>query len=469
MHDVFRTHKPSLTALCAVLLLTSTTAYADNVCKTPDGFVFNGFTPTGGIGGTGHEDRKTGTGGIGGTGHEQDIPGTGNGMGGTGAKHTENGIGGTGKPLEVAVYGRITGFGSICVNGMEVHYKPNTPVTVDSRRADIHDLKVGQIVSLVALQNTKGDFYTRDISVHSVLTGPIEHIDTRSHTVQVLGQTVRTESVSSKLSVGDTVRVSGLRDGDNKVVATLIEKMPAAVPNIISGTVRVADGTTYIGSTPITSSHEPRNGEFVQAKGTWEDGKFVASAITAQPNPENIHGVSLFSIQTYTGKAGLDHDKDQRVILFGTSNGKGVFTPEKIIEEKSAIHPVLEKETSEENEPLKEEHADHKSDHREEQAADHDSSNKDEHEDHDRPEDIVPEAGSEDLTAHETESPEIEQPEAETPEIEEPEVETPEVETPEIEAPEIEAPEIEAPEIEIPEVETPEIELPEIEEPELPD
>lgn len=521
----------------ANLLLISSVVQANDVCKTPDGYVFPGFKPTGGLGGTGHEDRQNGTGGIGGTGHEGQKTGTGGiggtgkqasngGLGGTGNKLTEGGLGGTGKPLSIGVYGRITGFGSVCVNGMEIHYKDNTPVQIDSRRADINDLKVGQIVSLTAHVNDRGDLYTRDIAVHSLLTGPVDHIDHKTQTIHALGQVIKAGAITSKLHVGDAVRVSGLRDGAHRVVATLVEKVPASTPSSISGTVRIDQGVARIGTTPINSARTPRDGTFVQVKGNWDGQKFTANSIAPKANPANPQGVSHFSIQTFKGQAGISGGKDQRIILFGTSNGKGSFKQEKVIEERGSIRPnIVGGHSGKDDRGADGKSGSDRSGHGSSHAAHENGSGSGNDTEQERSEDRTDDnsghgngddtgddshsgnddnsgsdnsgddnsgsdnSGSDDQdidnsghgSDHDTDSidtdnegsspddvsPEAGEPEVDEPEVDEPETEAPEVEEPEVEEPEVEAPEVEEPEVETPEVETPEIETPEIDEPEI--
>lgn len=87
----------------------------------------------GGIGGTGiRSDRSIG--GIGGTGIAPNR-----GIGGTGIKPESGGIGGTGIQANgiggTGIVGVITGFGSICVNNLEVNYFSNTPVDLDGKKS----------------------------------------------------------------------------------------------------------------------------------------------------------------------------------------------------------------------------------------------------------------------------------------------------------------------------------------------
>src|SRR5690349_21550179 len=99
------------------------------VIQAPGGTGGTGVAP-GGMGGTG---ISTDNGGMGGTGaplkkHPGGIGGTGavaGGVGGTGigSESDNGGIGGTG------IVGTITGFASICVNGLEVHFNNDVPVS----------------------------------------------------------------------------------------------------------------------------------------------------------------------------------------------------------------------------------------------------------------------------------------------------------------------------------------------------
>ncbi len=80
------------------------------------------------------------------------LPGTAasdRGIGGTGGpaagpEISDRGIGGTG------IVGVITGFGSVIVNGMEIAYAPDTPVSVDGVSDTTATLRVGQFAAIVA-------------------------------------------------------------------------------------------------------------------------------------------------------------------------------------------------------------------------------------------------------------------------------------------------------------------------------
>jgi hypothetical protein len=182
----------------------------------------------GGIGGTG----ARADGGIGGTGSRAQ-----DGIGGTGSK-ADGGIGGTGARAEgdVNLLGVITGFASICVNGVEVHYDAGTPVTHNGASAASNALALGQIVVVRA---TGGDAQAHAVSIHIVdaAMGPVTAIDARASVFHIMGRRVRLAPSAHAgpglavqplrtVRVGDAVRVAGLRAADGTIVATRLDRAP---------------------------------------------------------------------------------------------------------------------------------------------------------------------------------------------------------------------------------------------------
>jgi len=172
-------------------------------------------TDNGGVGGTGAPLNKR-PGGIGGTGA---VAG---GVGGTGISDDNGGIGGTG------IVGTITGFASICVNGMEVHFNKNVPVSENGIAATSTRLAVGQVVAVQAFNSRRGLEAGR-IAILHVYEGPLTALPRDSLPMRVMGQPVRLANgaqVALGLRAGDPVRVSGLRDARGEVVASRIDRAP---------------------------------------------------------------------------------------------------------------------------------------------------------------------------------------------------------------------------------------------------
>jgi hypothetical protein len=119
----------------------------------------------------------------------------------------------------------IASFGSVVVNG--IHYETNAAtITVDGQPATQSDLRVGQVVSMVAeLEDGAASGTASSVSFDDNVEGPIQSIDTASGVLVVLGQTVRIGTSTSfddsilprsldGLAVGDFVEASGLVKAD---------------------------------------------------------------------------------------------------------------------------------------------------------------------------------------------------------------------------------------------------------------
>jgi len=183
---------------------------------------------SGGIGGTGARAES----GIGGTGTRADS-----GIGGTGVT-AGGGIGGTGTRAEsdLGLVGVITGFGSICVNGVEVHYDAATPVTQNGQLAAAGALALGQIVAVRAA-GEGAQARAKAIDIVDAAVGPASAIDAAAGTLHVLGQPVRIEpstvlgpglARTALAEAGASLRVSGLRAADGTIVATRIDRAARA-------------------------------------------------------------------------------------------------------------------------------------------------------------------------------------------------------------------------------------------------
>ncbi|HET6718575.1 MAG TPA: DUF5666 domain-containing protein [Rhodocyclaceae bacterium] len=175
--------------------------------------------PETGIGGTGR--AVPGDSGIGGTGHA-DAPGGGDG-----------GIGGTG------IVGTITGFASICVNGLEVHYDDNVPVSDNGQPTHARGLAVGQVVAVEAGSSPRG-LEARRIAVLHALVGPVTRSLDQHGQLEVMGAKValdppQLQDQARALKAGDWVKVSGHPGAEHGVVASHIARIDAGGEASVSG------------------------------------------------------------------------------------------------------------------------------------------------------------------------------------------------------------------------------------------
>ena len=238
-------------------------------------------------------------GGIGGTGRQ---PGPG-----------DDGIGGTGITAEsdTGVIGTITGFASICVGGVEVHYSAETPTRIDGDRATPSDLAVGQVVEVVAAR--QGDaLAAREIAVQHVVSGPVAAIDPVARTITVLNQIVQLpasagdETTGAAFSRDTFVQVSGMRRADGTVVASRIATIaPRAVVQLVGVFEWVASGDATVAGTPIASDGVPTapTGEEVRVTGRWDGHRIVAAAVDALPRVPFDGRVAHVAVEGFAHKS----------------------------------------------------------------------------------------------------------------------------------------------------------------------
>ena len=145
------------------------------------------------------------------------------GIGGTGHADPDSGVGGTG------IFGTITGFASVCVNGLEIHYDPDVSVTSNGEPASTADLAVGRVVWILAAK--RGERLVADsIAMLSALVGPLDHVDPERGLLVVAGETVEVPPSAivlgrpgGTIESGIRVDVSGLRRPDGRVVASRVD------------------------------------------------------------------------------------------------------------------------------------------------------------------------------------------------------------------------------------------------------
>ena len=153
----------------------------------------------------------------------------------------ERGIGGTGGatrqpppppgPLRpsLGVAGIIDGFGSVCLNGLEVGLLPDTTVTADDAAAAASDLRIGQQAVLAAAWSD-GRPVTNHLVIRHAVIGPVDRVEAPGVLI-VAGQAVRITRASwvdAALRPGRWIAVSGLRMPSGDILASRID--PAAGP-----------------------------------------------------------------------------------------------------------------------------------------------------------------------------------------------------------------------------------------------
>lgn len=288
-------------ALACSFALFATASYAQNPCASDatKGPLQLAQSDSGlsGTGRSGGDDS-----GIGGTGRSG---GDESGFGGTGLSGgDDSGIGGTG------IYGTITAFGSICVNGLRVHYDDDTPVEFDGESAHASLLEVGQVVVVEAMGRA-GELHATRVGVHSLLTGPITAFDADARSIDVMGARVELEADAfaraEAMEPGTRVSIGGLRRGDGVVVASQFDAAPAGAPDAVAGlALPAARGGLSIGGIEISDASRIEAGTHVRARGRFDaaTGAFEAERIEAS----NLlpRDVEQLSVEGYVQEVGAE-------------------------------------------------------------------------------------------------------------------------------------------------------------------
>ena len=310
MVNLYKTLKSlSLTALLMIVVMISpVSSLAANPCSTADGYLDTGIgimdlsndsPPSKGIGGsglTGDDDEK--------------------GIGGTGVIGHDNGIGGTGQTAEnsqlIFVTGTIHAFGSVCVNGIEIDYATDTPVSTDSNRnLKTSSLKVGQVVDIIAEKNIgNGMPKAKNIAIRFPLQGPVTKINPGGRLISVMGKPVHLDNLQAGKSIklGDSVRVSGLQNTNGEIMATFIESMPKQTP------ARIAPSKTKI----------PSNITRLSVQG-YVQGKTPDGRVTIEGQNFDL------------GVSGKDIEAGTRMIVSGRRQQNGIIRASGWVREKAAL------------------------------------------------------------------------------------------------------------------------------------
>ncbi len=250
-----------------------------------------------GIGGTGLSSEC----GIGGTGVRQD------GIAGTGRSATENGVGGTGHGSDgiggTGIVGIITGFGSVWVNGLEVHFDAQVG----------KPLAIGQVVAIAANAQS-GRLQARSIAIIHTVSGPISELNRAASSLRVLGQTVKLNSDTvlapsvsqANLSIGKTITISGLRLSDGTIIAAYIEPSGAATESSVVGPITAINGNSLeiygLKIKPPTVTPF-KIGQEISVSGPVSDGEMQANAVTLSAVSQLLNQSANLELQGFVGKA----------------------------------------------------------------------------------------------------------------------------------------------------------------------
>ncbi len=143
--------------------------------------------------------------------------------------------GGTGQTAQTSSAGRISGFGSVIVNGVRFDDTRATVVDEDGMVRTRNDLKLGMVVDITGeLRGNSGNGVAHSIQFGNEIAGPVESVDTATGQLVVLGQVVRVDADTlfsgyaaglADAQAGDLVEVFAFYDTSSaSYTATRIER-----------------------------------------------------------------------------------------------------------------------------------------------------------------------------------------------------------------------------------------------------
>ena len=249
-------------------------------------------TTENGLGGTGKAPFAQPQNGLGGTGKQAR-----NGLGGTGspAEHQhsgsrQNGVGGTGKqPGKTTIVGSVTAFGSIWVNGRHILLPDETRYFRDGEQSARHDIRLGQVVAVLA--DEYGDDY-QAVEVHSVnnVIGPLQSLQVLANgktELQILGQRVVADQHTrllgqhqqamslTQLEAGQWLSVSGLRMPDQTIRASLLQPARQQIA-LLAGPLSALNGDIVLGEQRVRFGDQtPQLNQPLTLTGALVDGDFI--------------------------------------------------------------------------------------------------------------------------------------------------------------------------------------------------
>jgi hypothetical protein len=213
------------------------------------------------------------------------------GIGGTGlqadGQPSDRGIGGTG------IVGAITGFASVCVDGLEVAVGKDTVIRVDGSFAPASDLRAGQI-AVIAARGPESGLIAEDIAIRHEIAGPVTAVGKDGAVLMVADQPVvlapsawvlgARDAGPGAVRPGDWVAVSGLHRPDGAIVATRVDRV-ARGEVMVRGRLVQHDGTWRIGALPLrfAAGLAPPIGAQVQLGGRYDGASLAVAELAADP------------------------------------------------------------------------------------------------------------------------------------------------------------------------------------------
>jgi hypothetical protein len=223
------------------------------------------------------------------------------------------GITGTG----ITTAGRVTGFGSIWVNGIRFNVDNATFTRDGVTSTGQSEFRIGEYVVIKgSVDKTTQSGIANDVSFTDLLDGAVTAVSTNNSTIEILGQSVEVDANTTllderdgsantfpnltDLALGNIVEVSGIKDSSGLIKATSIKlKKEVGTENELKGkinNINLSSKTFIIGNIFIDYSSAnlegfngpPANNQFVEVKSSTTYNGSTLFAIKVKLEDENL-------------------------------------------------------------------------------------------------------------------------------------------------------------------------------------
>ena len=218
------------------------------------------------------------------------------------------GIQGSGRFVMIA-YGRITGFGSIFVDGVEYDISSAT-ITVDGQPAAASQLEVGQIVTVQGAQNGNGPQGTAgSVSFTGDVIGPLASVDIAAGSLSVLGQTIQVDD-STLFGAGLQTALASVQPAASVEVSAFED----AAGNLHASRIDLQAGNSFVQVKGTVSAWDPAARTFrindltvdysgVQVTGSLANGSTATVRALAAPTGSLLYASRVQTSQGLGGAA----------------------------------------------------------------------------------------------------------------------------------------------------------------------
>jgi Domain of unknown function (DUF5666) len=215
----------------------------------------------------------------------------------------------------------------VCVNGVEVHYDQSTPVASNGALSTASQLAVGQVV-LIAAQGQGAQLTARSINAVYAVVGPVQSLDAKQGTLQVMGQQLvdATAREMGRVQPGQWVQASGHRLANGAVALTSLEPIAALDQARLNGRItRIEPDAVVVEGTRVALGAQPLPagaavGMELSVSGVWDGTQLQGQRLDAEPTRKALGSAERVVLQGYVqGLRGSELNLGYSMVTLGAN------------------------------------------------------------------------------------------------------------------------------------------------------